>query len=386
MTQVFSSTCQTAASSPVSVPTRSCANGAACGCSASSCLQHRRRQLAAAAAAVGELGQADHRVGDGGDGHAETPRRMVVPAASRRQASARSAAPASTSAAVVPRPSDSRTAPSAAAGVDAERQQHRRRRLAAGVAGRAGRGDDPRGRADQRPPRHGRKEQVQGVRQPLGALADEHEPRHLRPQPRQQQAGQPREPRAGLGERLARQPAGDAEPDDAGHVLGPRPQPPLLPGPDDHRPQAHPAPHEERADALRGVELVSGDRQEVDAERRHVDRHLAERLRRVGMDQRPGRAGQRRRRGDRLQRADLVLGVDQRDEPGRAVDRPREVVRVEHAVGARRHPPHAAAGALEQRAAGLGRRMLDRARHHRRAVGERRRRGSRGCSPRCRRR
>jgi len=63
MTHVLPSTCQTAASSPVSVPTRSCAIGHRRGLIGEKLLQHRRRELAAAASAMREIGQAIGRTG-----------------------------------------------------------------------------------------------------------------------------------------------------------------------------------------------------------------------------------------------------------------------------------------------------------------------------------
>ena len=66
----------------------------------------------------------------------------------RRHAAARSPAAASTSARVVVRPSDSRTAPSAWEGRRRGRREPRRR-LAARMAGRAGRGDHPRAAMEQ---------------------------------------------------------------------------------------------------------------------------------------------------------------------------------------------------------------------------------------------
>src|SRR3546814_10314321 len=46
----------------------------------------------------------------------------------------------------------------------------------------------------------------------------------------------------------------------------------------DQRLQAHAraAAHVERADALGAIELVAGDAEQIDAERRHVERHLAD--------------------------------------------------------------------------------------------------------------
>ena len=65
----------------------------------------------------------------------------------------------------------------------------------------------------------------------------------------------------------------------------------------------------ERADAFRSVELVRGDREQIDAQRLHVDRDLARRLHRIGMQQRAVLVRDRRELRDRLNRSDLVVRV-----------------------------------------------------------------------------
>ena len=72
----------------------------------------------------------------------------------------------------------------------------------------------------------------------------------------------------------------------------------------------------QRADALRTVELVRRDGEQIDAERAHVHRNLARALHGVGVEQRPARVGDRGELGDRLNRADFVVRVHDRDERG----------------------------------------------------------------------
>ena len=120
--------------------------------------------------------------------------------------------------------------------------------------------------------------------------------------------------------RLALEP-GDArrlaEPDDPSDVERARTAPALVPSALDLLRNAHArplAPQVERADPLRPVELVRGVRQEVDACRVDVERFLAERLRRVGVKERPMLAAERADLSDRVSHAGLVVGAHERNE------------------------------------------------------------------------
>ena len=61
---------------------------------------------------------------------------------------------------------------------------------------------------------------------------------------------------------------------------------------------------------------MRGERQQVDAERAHVHRNLADRLHGVGVHQRSALVGDRRDRRDRLNRSDLVVRVHHRHDGG----------------------------------------------------------------------
>ncbi len=76
---------------------------------------------------------------------------------------------------------------------------------------------------------------------------------------------------------------------------------------------------------------MAGDRQQVDAERRDVDRQLAGRLHGVGVEQRAAGVGNGGERGDWLDRADFVVGEHHRDERGAVGDGGREGRRIDHA-------------------------------------------------------
>ena len=136
--------------------------------------------------------------------------------------------------------------------------------------------------------------------------------------------------RARFGGHLAARPARrDAQPGDRRHVLGAGAAVALVLAAGQDRLHPRAALDPQRAGALRAVELVRRQRQQIDAERAHVDRNLAGRLHGVGVHQRAVLVRDRGELGDRLNRADLVVRVHHRDErrvvgrSPRAADRAR---------------------------------------------------------------
>src|SRR5207253_8441535 len=115
----------------------------------------------------------------------------------------------------------------------------------------------------------------------------------------------------------------------------------------------------QHADAFGGVQLVPGDRQQIDAEVVHFDGNLAERLGGVGVQQDAAGTAECGDLVDRLEGADLVLGVHDADQRGPAVNRRTDVVRVNAAVAVDRHDRHAAAEAAQEPARLQRRRVLD---------------------------
>src|SRR5215216_5633303 len=79
----------------------------------------------------------------------------------------------------------------------------------------------------------------------------------------------------------------------------------FVPGAVDERLDAATAPDEQSADAFRRIDLVAGDRQEIDAESFDVGGDLADRLRRIGMEWDAVLARDMRALLDRLNGADL---------------------------------------------------------------------------------
>src|SRR5262249_51223846 len=117
-----------------------------------------------------------------------------------------------------------------------------------------------------------------------------------------------------------------------------------------------------RADALGRIELVAGDGQQIDAELIHVDWNLANRLRRVGVDERADGAGGTGNPCDRLQGADLVLGMDDRHKGGVAIDGVDAAARIDASVRVRADAADSVPGAFQQFAALVRGGMFDRRR------------------------
>ncbi len=102
----------------------------------------------------------------------------------------------------------------------------------------------------------------------------------------------------------------------------------------DQRLEAHArlAPDIERAHALRPVDLVAGDRQQVDVHRIDVERDLADRLRRVGVEVDLALAADLADLGQRLDHADLVVHRHHRHDAGVRADRGLQLLEVDEAV------------------------------------------------------
>src|SRR5262245_22589824 len=99
----------------------------------------------------------------------------------------------------------------------------------------------------------------------------------------------------------------------------------------DQRLKRRAAAHVERTHALRRIDLVAGNGEEVDAKHIDVRGNLADRLCRVGMQQNAVRAGDATNLDDRLDRADLVVGMHDADEDGPRRDRPSHIVGIDAA-------------------------------------------------------
>ena len=146
-----------------------------------------------------------------------------------------------------------------------------------------------------------------------------------------------REPLALTGELGRGHRTRGAESHDAGDVQRAAAKAALLPATGHGR--AHPlldaARDEQRADALRPVQLVGAEGRQVHAQRVNVQRQLAERLDRVGMHERPVMVGEPRNLGHRLDHADLVVRQHHAHERRGRRDRRRHLCRIDQSR--RRH-------------------------------------------------
>ena len=120
---------------------------------------------------------------------------------------------------------------------------------------------------------------------------------------------------------LPRQPRRRPDAGHAGDVLGAAAAIALVLAAGHGRHQARAPADPQRAGSFRAVELVRRERQQIHAKRAHVDRDLSHRLHRVGVEEGAVLVRDRREVGDRLDRADLVVGVHHRDDGGLARDR-----------------------------------------------------------------
>jgi hypothetical protein len=112
-------------------------------------------------------------------------------------------------------------------------------------------------------------------------------------------------------------------------------------------PHARLAAHVERADALRPVHLVRGDRQQVGLELLHVDLYPAAALHRVAVEDDAVLLADLGDFPDRLDDADLVVGGHDGDQDRLVADRAAQVVEADPAVFLDRQIRHAIAVFLE---------------------------------------
>src|SRR2546430_1096606 len=87
-----------------------------------------------------------------------------------------------------------------------------------------------------------------------------------------------------------------------------------------------------RADTLGRVELVAGKREQIELKLIHVDGKLPSRLHSVGMEINVGILGNAADFFDRLDGAQLVVGVHDGDERGFLANRAAQVFKVDQAV------------------------------------------------------
>ena len=110
---------------------------------------------------------------------------------------------------------------------------------------------------------------------------------------------------------------------------------------------AHAAADIQRADALGRIELMAGERQHIDAQLVHVNRHRADSLHRIRVEEDIVRPGDLRNFRNRLNGADFVVGKHDRNENRLIGNRLFNVGRVHAAVFVDRQVRHLKAVLLE---------------------------------------
>ena len=108
------------------------------------------------------------------------------------------------------------------------------------------------------------------------------------------------------------------------------------------------ATHEQGADAFGRVNLVTGDGQEIDAKLIDIGRNLADGLGSVGVKQDSVLACNAGAIHDRLDGADLVVGMHDADKDRARCDRPAEIIGVDPACAVDRQIGHPCAKAFEK--------------------------------------
>src|SRR6185312_13694143 len=198
---------------------------------------------------------------------------------------------------------------------------------------------------------------VGGAGQPLGRVTVQPRVGHPGPDAVPQAVPQGRHPSPLLVHVAGADLGGLAEPDDARHVLGAGPAPALVLAAvlDGHhlRPPADP----QARDALGAVDLVAGERQQVDVGEVEID--LAERLHGVDVERHAGGVRDGADGRDGLDGADLAVGVHDRDADRVGPDRALHVVGIHHAGAVDADIGHREALALQPLAGPEHRVVLD---------------------------
>src|SRR6266849_5202761 len=162
-----------------------------------------------------------------------------------------------------------------------------------------------------------------------------------------------------LGQRPLSQDAGHAQSDNIGHIFRAGAAAGFVTGSVDERLQVHSLPHVERPYALRCIDLVTGHGEQIDCQFIYIHRHFADRLGSVCMNEDTALACDGRNLTNRLQCADLVVGVHDADDPSTAVESLADRIRVDRAEAIDRQDRNPATEALQEFARTQGSGMLD---------------------------
>src|SRR4051812_12525875 len=114
--------------------------------------------------------------------------------------------------------------------------------------------------------------------------------------------------------KVSRQCTGRPKPNCQQGALGPGASARFMTGAVDQRLKLEASPDVQRADALWGIELMTGDRQHIDTELVHLGRDFSDRLGRIGVKTDPVLPSDRADFRDRLYGADFVVGMHDADQ------------------------------------------------------------------------
>ena len=130
-----------------------------------------------------------------------------------------------------------------------------------------------------------------------------------------------------------------AEADDSRHVFRAGPAIALVMPAVQQRPQNRALAHVERSDTLGAVQFVRGEGQQIDAELLHIDGNFADRLHRVRMKVNIAVAREAADLFQRLNRAQFVVRVHDRDQHSFRANRRGNICRIDHAAAPTRAFP-----------------------------------------------
>jgi hypothetical protein len=153
--------------------------------------------------------------------------------------------------------------------------------------------------------------------------------------------------------------AGRPQPNGEQRALSPGAPAQLMAGAVDQGLQCETTSDIERADTFRGVELVTSDGQQIDAEFVDLGRDFSHRLRCIGMDTDPALPRDRADFLDRLDGADLVVGVHDADQDRLRSDGATHVVRIDATCPVHRKVSDRTAQLLDKPAGAKNGGMLD---------------------------
>src|SRR5690606_11971673 len=184
-----------------------------------------------------------------------------------------------------------------------------------------------------------REKNIQRVEKAIDRIASEVQPGHLALEKREQLSRQLSHSLPRLVETAGGDCAGCAQTDAECDIFSAGTNSALLPRSHNKRRQLNALADIQRADPFWGIELMSRNGQQVDAQLPDADRNFAHRLRGIRMNECTAPFRFARNSRDWLNRSDFILRMDDRDDSRLVIDCACDIVRGNDAVPLRRNTP-----------------------------------------------